>query len=251
MNRLLLWPHEVDGEGRARLSGRRAEHVREVLRSEEGDTLRAGILNGACSIAQIVAIADGHCDLLLRDDPSAELPPPPATDLLLAMPRPKFLKRILPQLATLGVRRLHLTSAGRVERFYFDTHLLKPEHYLPLIVEGLEQAMDTRLPEVHIVDKHFKSYLRDELAPRYAPGHLLLAHPGPRSDAAAVPQAGEPVLVAIGPEGGWTDPELDLFDALRFTRFSLGPRILRTDMACVAVLTLVDFLRELSGAAGR
>jgi 16S rRNA (uracil1498-N3)-methyltransferase len=49
--------------------------------------------------------------------------------------------------------------------------------------------------------------------------------------------------VAIGPEGGWTDEEVEMFDALGFARFSLGARILRTDMACVAVLTLLDYLR--------
>lgn len=242
MNRLLVWSHERDATGCVRLTGRRAEHVRTVLRAAEGDELRAGIIDGPGAVARIVRLSDAHCDVEIREVPEVELPPPPTADLLLALPRPKFLKRILPQLATLGVRRLYLTAAKRVERFYFDTHLLKPEHYLPLVVEGLEQAMDTRMPEIHIV-RPLRNFLRDELAPRYAAGHKLLAHPGPRSAPSVVPPAGEPLLVAIGPEGGWTDEEVALFDGLGFTRFSLGDRILRTDMACVAVLTLVDYLR--------
>lgn len=242
MNRLLLWPEECSPDGRAVLTGRRAEHVRCVLRAEAGDCLRAGIVNGPGARATVLAIRSAHCELELHPDPAQELPPPPTADLLLAMPRPKFLKRLLPQLATLGVRRLYLTSATRVERFYFDTHLLRPEHYLPLVVEGLEQATDTRLPEIRIVRPLWR-FLRDELAPQYAPGHRLLAHPGPRSPAATVPPPGAPLLLAIGPEGGWTDEEVDRFDALAFVRFSLGSRILRTDMACVALLTLLDYLR--------
>lgn len=243
MNRLLLWPEECGPDGRVRLTGRRAEHVRSVLRAEAGDCLRAGIINGPGAQARILALHESHCELELHTDPAPPLPPPPATDLLLAMPRPKFLKRILPQLATLGVRRLFLTSATRVERFYFDTHLLRPEHYLPLVLEGLEQATDTRLPEIRIV-RPLRRFLCEELAPQYAPGHRLLAHPGLRSAAAAIPPPGAPLLIAIGPEGGWTDEEVDRFDALAFTRFSLGPRILRTDMACVALLTLLDYLRS-------
>lgn len=243
MNRLLVWAHELDAQGRVRLTGRRAEHLRCVLKVATGDELRAGIIDGPGAVARVAAVAETHCDVELREDAQALLPAAPTTDLLLALPRPKFLKRLLPQLATLGVRRLYLIAAERVERFYFDTHLLKPEHYLPLVIEGLEQAMDTRLPEVRIVRPH-KRFLRHELAPAYAPGHKLLAHPGPRSDAASIPPAGEPLLVAIGPEGGWTDAEVTGFDALGFARFALGERILRTDMACVAVLTLIDYLRR-------
>jgi len=252
MNRLLVWDHECDAAGEVRLTDRRAEHIRCVLRAEPGEELRAGFINGAAAVATVVSICESHCDLRLRPDPTACLPAAPTVDLLLAMPRPKCLKRILPQLATLGVRRLYLTAAKRVERFYFDTHLLQPEHYLPLLLEGLEQAMDTRLPELQIV-RPLRNYLRDELSPRYAPGHKLLAHPGLRSAAELIPPAGEPLLIAVGPEGGWVPHELELFESLGFTRFSLGLRPLRTDMACVALLNLVDFLRhptECAGAAG-
>ncbi len=252
MNRLLVWDHECSPEGEVRLTDRRALHIRTVLRAEVGTELRAGFINGPAAVARITAIGDNYCDLVLRPDPAACLPAAPTVDLLLAMPRPKCLKRILPQLATLGVRRLFLTAARRVERFYFDTHLLRPENYLPLVLEGLEQAMDTRLPEIKIV-RPLRNFLRDELAPQYAPGHKLLAHPGPRSAAELIPPAGQPLLIAVGPEGGWVKYELGLFESLGFTRFSLGLRPLRTDMACVALLSLADFLRhptECASAAG-
>jgi 16S rRNA (uracil1498-N3)-methyltransferase len=47
------------------------------------------------------------------------------------------------------------------------------------------------------------------------------------------------VVLAIGPEGGWNDFELGLLEARGFQRISLGPRSLRTDTACIAMLSLV------------
>ena len=46
------------------------------------------------------------------------------------------------------------------------------------------------------------------------------------------------VLIAIGPEGGWNDFELRLLEAHGFTRVGLGPRTLRVDTACTALLAL-------------
>ncbi len=242
MNRLLVWSHERDDRGVVRITGRRAEHLRMVLRATPGLALRAGIVDGPPALAHVLALSDDRCDVRIEEQPDAPLPPPPTLDLLLAMPRPKFLKRLLPQLAVLGVRRLYLGAAKRSERFYFDTHLLRPEHHLPLLVEGLEQSTDTRLPEVHVLRPLLRP-LRETVLPAYAPDHRVLAHPGPRSPSHCVPHDREPLLVAIGPEGGWTPEELELFEALAFRRFSLGSRILRTDMACVAVLSLIEFLR--------
>src|SRR5205823_10500285 len=93
-------------------------------------------------------VADGavepHCAF------DATVPPRPPIDLLLALPRPKVMRRLWAQLAALGVGQIMLTNAERVERNYFDTHVLKPECYRPLLVEGLQQARDTRLPNVSI-----------------------------------------------------------------------------------------------------
>ncbi len=242
MNRLLVWSHERDDRGVVHLTDRRAVHLREVLRAVPGDVLRAGIVDGPAALAHVRTVSENRFELWVEEQPDVPLPPPPALDLLLAMPRPKFLKRLLPQLTVLGVRRLYLGAAQRTERFYFDTHLLRSEHYLPLLIEGLEQSTDTRLPELHVL-RPLRRPLREWLAPAYAPDHRVLAHPGPRSPCASIPHERNPLLVAIGPEGGWTPDEIEQFEALEFRRFALGSRILRTDMACVAVLSLIEFLR--------
>ena len=91
-----------------------------------------------------------------------DTPPRPAIDLLLAAPRPKVMRRLWAQIAALGVGQIILTNAEKVERNYFDTHMLAPDTYRPLLIEGLQQARDTRLPSVSI-HRRFRVLIEDEL----------------------------------------------------------------------------------------
>jgi RsmE family RNA methyltransferase len=169
-------------------------------------------------------------------------------DLLLALPRPKVLRRLWAQFAALGVGQIILTNAERVERNYFDTHVLTPECYRPLMIEGLQQARDTRLPVVSI-HRQFKILVEDDLDRLFTDGLRLVADPAATSSAgAAVAARADPrVLLAIGPEGGWNDFEMRLLAAHGFQAVGMGPRTLRTDTACVALLTLVhDAIRARS-----
>lgn len=245
MNRLLVFRRDCDGEGRIRITGRRALHIRDVLHAEVGDTIRAGFLGEGAAVGTVLSYEGETCWVQLREDSETILPAAPSIDLLLAMPRPRFFQRILPQIATLGVRRLYLTNAERVEPYYFATHLLEEENLQPLLIEGLEQTHDPRIPEVHVLRAHYRKAWIEELAPQYADGHKILAHPGPLSPPSLIPKGTEPLLLAIGAEGGWTDPEVDLFADLGFSKFSAGSRILRTDTACAALLALVAYLRAL------
>ncbi len=244
MNRLLVWRKDCDASGRYRVTGRRALHIRDVLHAEPGSELKAGFLNEGAAVAKVLRIGEGECDVELRDDPATTLPPAPTVDLLLAMPRPRFLERILPQIATLGVRRLILTNADKVEPYYFATHLFRGDNLFPLLLEGLEQTHDVHVPEVVVWNQHYRKRWFEDLAPAYAPGRMLLAHPGGISGPDAVPRGTEPMLLAIGAEGGWSDAEVAAFESIGFVKFSVGGRILRTDTACVGVMSIVNFLRE-------
>ena len=104
-------------------------------------------------------------------------PPRPRVDLLLALPRPKVLRRLWSQVAALGVGQVMLTNAARVERDYFDAHVLAPSTYGPLLIEGLQQARDTRLPIV-TVHRRFKVLVEDDLERLFPAGVRVAAHPG-------------------------------------------------------------------------
>jgi RsmE family RNA methyltransferase len=184
----------------------------------------------------VVAAADSRVTLACVFDPSA--PPRSRVDLLLALPRPKVMRRLWAQLAALGVNQIVLTNAERVERHYFDTHVLTDACYRPLLIEGLQQARDTRLPAVSI-HRRFKVLIEDHLDGVSGNAIRLVADPSgtvPLRDAIA--GRDRRVLIAIGPEGGWNEYELTLLETHRFQRIGLGPRTLRVDTACVALLAL-------------
>ena len=233
MNLILLEPSEIQADGTVLLPGNRARHVREVLKAAPGEDIRVGIVNGPMGTARV--IEDGK-EIRLRCALSDEIPPRPRVDLLLAMPRPKVMNRLWPVLASLGVGRLLISSAWKTERNYFDSHVLAPEHIRAGLIEGLQQARDTRLPQVS-VHRQFKKLVEDELDGFGPYAARLVAHPG----AAAFPAlAAGPkdarLLLAVGPEGGWTPFEWALLSAHAFSPVSWGPRVRRTDTACTVLL---------------
>ena len=238
MNLILLEPREVGSDGVVRVSDGRAAHLRNVLRVSAGQTVRVGLVDGPFGSATVTGLDDDGVGL--RCTFEADPPPRPRVDLLLAVPRPKVLRRLWAQIAALGVGRVILTNAERVERPYFDTHFLDPAIYRPLLIEGLQQARDTRVPEVSI-HRRFKPLIEDELEGLSGRALRLVAEPGGSKSVSETIRAqtdARRVLLAIGPEGGWNAFELDLLGAQGFERVSMGPRTLRTDTACLALLAL-------------
>jgi RsmE family RNA methyltransferase len=239
VNLVILEPDEVDPDGLVRLTGARAVHVRQVLRLGPRDQMRIGLLDGPLGIG-IVEDVDEGLSVRLRCRFDAATPVRPAVDLLLALPRPKVMRRLWAQLAALGVDRIMLTNAGRVERQYFDTHLITPEVYRPLLVEGLQQAKDTRLPRVSI-HRRLKPLIEDDLDGLSTADIRLLAEPSAPASAGAAIKAkrASRALVAVGPEGGWSAFEHGLLTAHGFESIGIGGRTLRTDTACIALLAVV------------
>ncbi|MCL4808180.1 MAG: 16S rRNA (uracil(1498)-N(3))-methyltransferase [Thermoanaerobaculia bacterium] len=256
MNLILLFPADFDPDGTVRLTGRRARHVHEVHRARAGDDLTVGRVGGPVGTGTVLSAEPEEVRLSVRL--SEEPPPPAGLDLLLAMPRPKVLRRVLQSATSLGARRIVLLNARRVEKSYFDTPFLEPAEIERNLVLGLEQARDTAMPRV-LVRKLFRPFVEDELEglwPR-ATCDRLLAHPAaPRGPAICDPgTAGSPAVLAIGPEGGWVPFELELLEAHGFVPFGLGPRILRVETALAFAFGQVQLARawvpERAAGSGR
>jgi 16S rRNA (uracil1498-N3)-methyltransferase len=244
VNLILLEPGEVGDRGDVSLSGVRAVHLREVLKVAPGHRVRVGVLDGPRGVGTVKSIADGAVALQAVFDTAA--PARPGVDLLLALPRPKVMRRLWAQIAAVGVGQIIVTNADRVERNYFDTHVLTPECYRPLLIEGLQQACDTGLPEVSI-HRQLKVLVEDRLDGLFADGLRLAADPiaNRRAGAVARESLEERILLAIGPEGGWNRFERGLLQAHGFHAVGIGPRTLRTDTACIALLALMhDAIRS-------
>jgi RsmE family RNA methyltransferase len=236
MNRILFEPEELLADGTVVLDDERAAHIRQVLHAEAGQTIRTGWINGRAGLSRLIEVS-ATCVRLLPDH--TQETPAPWFDLLLAMPRPKVLKRLWSQLAALGVGRVVLLNAGKVEKCYFSSQWVSPVNFRPLLIEGLTQAGLTRLPEVR-VRARFKPFVEDELNTLFPQTLRLLAHPGARSALPQVSEGQRPVL-AVGPEGGWTDYEMKMLLARGFQLFSLGERTLRTDTACIALISVLEY----------
>ncbi|MBD9657041.1 16S rRNA (uracil(1498)-N(3))-methyltransferase [Pseudomonas sp. PDM12] len=231
MNLLLLEDGDFVAADRVHLSGRRLVHLNEVHRAENGDTLRVGRLGGKMGRGQLLQLDATSAELQVAFDqpPPAKLP----ITLLLALPRPKMLKRVLQSVSAMGVPRLILLNSYRVEKSFWQTPFLEPDAIREQLILGLEQARDTLLPEV-IIEKRFKPFVEDRL-PQLAAGTLgLTGHPG---DYPACPRAVElPVTLAIGPEGGWIPYEVDKLAEAGLQPVQLGERILRVETAVTALL---------------
>ena len=231
MNLLLLEDADFVAADRAVLSGRRLKHLHEVHGAESGDNLRVGRLGGLMGRGTLLTLDAQHAELQVELDqpPPAKLP----LTLLLALPRPKMLKRTLQTIAAMGVPRLVLLNSYRVEKSFWQTPFLTEEAIREQLVLGLEQARDTVLPEV-LIEKRFKPFVEDRL-PQIAAGTLgLVGHPG---DFPACPRNVEqPVTLAIGPEGGWIPYEVEKLQEAGLQPVQLGERILRVETAVPVLL---------------
>lgn len=242
MNLLILDPAEIDCS-EATLTGRRAEHLLRVLKVAPGDVLRVGVINGKLGSGRVLAIEGAAVRLAveLEREPTCDL----HVELILALPRPIMLQRILKQATVLGVRRFYLIRSRRVEKSFFHSPVLESEKIRSLLLEGMEQAMDTWLPEVTI-HHQFKPFIEDVL-PTLA-GQGLIAHPDAGGTLAGLPVSGEQgqrLLLAVGPEGGWSDYELQCFMDHGFYGFTMGSRILHVDTAVVSLLAQLQLLYDL------
>ncbi len=232
MNLILLTDEDFDaGTAVVRLHGRRVQHVRTVHRAQVGARLRVGVVDGSVGSGLITALGDDELTMVVTLD--AAPPPPVPVTVLLALPRPKSLKRILQGVTAMGVKHIVLVNSWRVEKSFWDSPLLEPVALREQLLLGLEQGRDTMVPDV-VLRRRFKPFVEDELPARAHGTRKLVAHP---VAAAACPYAlREPVTLAIGPEGGFIPYEIDLLCAHGFEPVSLGPRPLRVEQAVAALL---------------
>ena len=248
MNLLLLTTLDRIGSedsNRYVVRGERASHVRDVLRSTVGQSIRVGLLDGPLGVATVVSLSDDALELSCFFDSGR--PDPPLFDLVVAVPRPKSLRKLLPDVVALGVGRIVLLRTWRVQTQYLSTRVLDPLQYRPLLHEGLMQGRRTIEPNVSI-EPLFKPFVEDRLDCVFAASDVkLVAHVAADlsiADVAVGPR--DRVVGVIGPEGGLLPYEVMMFEAHGFRAVRLGPSPLRVETACVALMAQIELLREQS-----
>ena len=232
MNVVLLQPAEVQADGSATLDGRRAEHVASVLGKAPGEALSVGLRGGKLGSATVVQ--SSKRSLVLADCTFDREPPPKRTiTLVLALPRPPVFRRLLQHVTALGVSHLVLLHTRRVEKSYWMSPALEPAAIDDQIALGLEQAVDTLAPTIERA-RGFKAFAQERLPGLAQGARVLMAHPGPYP---ACPTDVEgPVVLLVGPEGGFIPYEVERLTEAGAEGVSLGPRILRVETATLALL---------------
>lgn len=226
MNMILLFPEDFIGQTRVRLDGRRFRHVTEIHRASVGDKLNVGLAGGSMGRGKVVELRDGimEMDVDLHLEPPARLP----ATLVLALPRPKVIRRVLSSVTSMGVKKIILINSWRVEKSFWESPLLEEVSVRRQLVLGLEQACDTVMPEV-LFRPRFRPFVEDE-APALVKGTTaVVAHPSAGKECPRHVRG--PVILAVGPEGGFIDYEIEKLEECGFSAVDLGRRILTVETA--------------------
>ena len=218
-------------------------HVNKVLTAKVGDTLKIGQLGGKLGSAIIKDIASDSIEL---GDIQLTINPPPKLNLtvVLALPRPKVLRRLIMDMTALGVNDIILINSYRTQKSYWQSPMLA--RLDEFVLEGLQQGVDTVAPRISL-QKRFKPFVEDELASLIT-NRAIVAHPYSALSFAQYVQQQQlenlesphnsalPSMVFIGAEGGWIDYEIDLLAEQSCTAVNIGARILRTEAAVNVIL---------------
>lgn len=231
MNIIILYSYDFTADDHVTLSDRRFNHIQQVHQAKLGDTLSVGLLNGKIGQGKVVDISDTSISLTTSFNQSPPSPLP--ITLIIALPRPKMIKRILQTCATMGVKTIIFINSYRVEKSYWQTPLLTPEKINEQLILGLEQGKDTLLPKV-ILEKRFKPFVEDRLPSICENTQAFVAHP---NSSTPCPQPlDQAATLVIGPEGGFIPYEVDKLNQAGCQSIHLGERILRTETAIPVLL---------------
>jgi RsmE family RNA methyltransferase len=200
------------------------------LQLKAGDTLKVGVRDGQRYLTEVQSITAQQ--IMLRPIQAENVPNKVPVHLILALPRPKVLRRMIMDAVTLGVERISLIHSYRVDKSYWQSPFLQQlDDYVTL---GLEQAGDTIVPEIQLY-KRFKPFVEDVLP-------TLITEQRPAYVAHPYAEQSMPHAIAhgcnliVGPEGGFIPYEIDLLKKNGCQAMSLGNRILRTETAVSNIL---------------
>ncbi len=237
MNLLLVKAAEVSGDTLC-IEGRRAVHLRKVLNVKVGDSIRIGMVRKGQGVAKVLAIV--HNQVTLGDIEVTEEGRAPSTRLIIALPRPKALRKLLQTAAAFGVQHIDVVNAWRVHKSYWNSPLVTLDAMEEELWLGCEQGRHPWLPTI-AVHRFLVPYI--ESLPE-GERTRLIAHPGARRWMCDIEASLTRAVFAIGPEGGWVSSELQSFESAGFEKISISSAILRSEIALATTLAQWELLQR-------
>jgi len=231
MNLIVLKKNDFIDNENVILRERRFNHLKRVNRVKKNQKLSCGLLNGKIGKGKITTISDNFLGMRvsLESDPPVPLP----LTLILSLPRPKMLKRIIENITSLGVKKIYLINSWRVEKSYWQTPLLNKENLEKSMILGLEQSCDTMLPEIY-QRRFFTRFVKEELPLIAKDSMCITAHPKALKKCPS--SVKNRTTLVIGPEGGLIDKEIATLENIGFSSFHIGQRILKVETAVTYLL---------------
>ena len=216
----------------------RGAHILNVLHKKQGDDFTAGIIGGQSGVATITRIDETARQIFFEFKPTGDGKPLNPLKMIIGFPRPIQLKRLLRDIAALGISEVHLTGTELGEKSYMQSDLAQPEAAWKLLREGTVQAGSTHVPAVFVhttlqetlgslnLSKDEQLICLDNVNPACPLGEVQFS-------------ADVPVIAAIGSERGWTDKERSLLEQSGFIRCGMGSRIMRTETAATVAGAII------------
>lgn len=239
MNICLFTPEEINAPLSVKDS--RGEHIIKVLHKNVGDSFFAGIINKQSGNAKITQIKDGNIYFTFEPNPQEQEKLLIPLKMIIGFPRPIQLKRLLRDIAALGVCEVHLTGTELGEKSYLNSNLSKEENAYQMLLDGTVQAASAFVPKIFIhnsLNECIKKITQDTESLK-----LALDNVNPKCSLKKALSANTPksAIAAIGSERGWTDKERAFLEENKFIRCSMGKRVMRTETAATVAASIISF----------
>ena len=245
MNIILLTEKDQISTNVYKVNDDRFIHIKNILKLKADDIIEIGLLNGPTGNAKIIGITEAEVSFEI-----SSLKPLKETsikvDIICALPRPQTLKKVLSTCATIGVSNLYLIRSERVEKSYFHSPLLEEGNYTKFFIEGLSQGKRTNIPKVTIYKK-FKEFFENYFDEVSKNAICLLADPSTENYLNRLSFLYQKkIILAIGPEGGWNEFEINFMEERGFVKFKLSESILRVENAVTAALAQIELQAQIN-----
>ena len=235
MNMMMLFAEDfIDGKNNLVkiCDARRLTHLKNVIKVKVGKVCQVGLWNGNIGSASVLEVADDS--ITMQCDLNCQAPQKLPLTLVIAMQRPNTVKKIIHSAISIGVKKIIFIGCFKVEKSYWDSSVLTEESLFKEQLLALEQCVDTCPIEIEFC-RYFKDFLSEILPAFDKDAQLLLAHPDKEENFSKFINEEQETFLFMGPEGGFTDYEVNSLKSAGAKQLSLGCRILRTEFAFTAL----------------
>jgi 16S rRNA (uracil1498-N3)-methyltransferase len=215
----------------AALTGSHADHLSRVLRAKVGQVFDIAVADQVRR-GRITRIEQDRVEFELGE--MVPVSKPPQVTLALSIFKFDRMEWAIEKCTELGVARVVPVIARRTEAHLAVAAPKRVERWQRIVKQAAEQSRRASPPEVSQPIK-----FKDVLA---LPGTARIVLSESEKDITlrdALQSAASDLVLALGPEGGWTDSEIDQFREARWSSASLGNTILRAETAAIAALAVV------------